>query len=172
MLLLFLINFMTILNACEKFKSLDDELILNKTSYTNDQLRIDGYYYTQIRDIYIIYFLYRDGILASGGHVFENELNEYEEMYRDGSFWNAKKDKKLYWGLFNIDSDKIMIEKWYPSSGGGMPAYLSIGEIQNDTTFVITKAIRPKTDETLVLNEVFHFRAFAPKPDSTNNVIP
>lgn len=53
-----------------------------------------------------------------------------------------------------------------------MPAYLSIGEIQNDTTFVITKAIRPKTDETLVLNEVFHFRAFAPKPDSTNNVIP
>lgn len=58
---------MTILNACEKFKSLDDELILNKTSYTNDQLRIDGYYYTQIRDIYIIYFLYRDGILASGG---------------------------------------------------------------------------------------------------------
>ena len=116
-------------------------------------------------------FFYRDGTLFSGGDVYENKLNEYEQKYQDGSFFDSKKDNKLYLGLFNIDTDIIKIEKWYPSSGGGMPVYLHSGEILNDTTFVITQSIRPKTGEQKELNEVYHFKEFSPKPDSTNTFI-
>lgn len=158
-------------NSCDKEILLDEKLTLEKESYTGNQLRIDGYYYTQFRDIHRIYFLYRDGTLFSGGDVYENKLNEYEQKYQNGSFWDAKKNNKLYWGLYNVDSDDIMIEKWHPSSGGGMLVYLHSGEILNDTTFVITKSVRPKTGEEKDLNEVYHFREFSPKPDSTNNFL-
>ena len=49
-----------------------------------------------------------------------------------------------------------------------MPVYLDKGEIQNDSTFLITKSIRSKTGEEKELNEIYHFKQFSPKPDSTN----
>ena len=159
-------------NSCDKEIISDDELTLDKTLYICNQLRIDGYYYTQFRDIYRIYFFYRDGTLFSGGDIYEDKLNEYEQKYKDGRFWNAKKDNKLYWGLYNVNSAyDIMIEKWYPSSGGGMPVYIHSGTILNDTTFHITKSVRPATSEKKSLDELYHFKAFSPKPDSTNNFI-
>ena len=167
-LILIILGIILSSNSCIKNILADDELTLEKRPYTGNQLRIDGYYYSKFRDIYVIYFFYRNGVLFSGGHVFESELKKYEQKYQDGSFWDDKKDNKLYWGLYNIDSNDIMIEKWYPSSGGGMPVYLHSGEILNDTTFLITKSVRPKTGEEKELNEVYHFREFSPKPDSTN----
>jgi len=155
------------LSSCDKIL-VDDELTLNKKPYTSNQLQTDGYYFCKFGNIYRIYFLFRDGVVLSGGDVFEDKLKEQEKKYVDGSFFESKKENKLYWGVFNLDTNIILIEKWYPSSGGGMPVYLDKGEIQNDSTFLITKSIRSKTGEEKELNEIYHFKQFSPKPDSTN----
>lgn len=155
-------------NSCDKGIIKDDNLTLEKISYTCNHLKINGYYYSQFGEIYRIYFFYTNGIILSGGDVYKTNLYEYEQNYKDGSFWASNKDNKLYWGLYNVDSSQIMIEKWYPSSGGGMPVYLHTGEIQNDTTFIITKSVRSKTGEEKELNEIYHFKELSPKPDSTN----
>ena len=53
---LLIITGILFLNSCIKEILTDEELTLNRNAYTGDQLRIDGYYYTQFRDIYRIYF--------------------------------------------------------------------------------------------------------------------
>jgi len=157
--------------SCKKIFHIDDKLSLERQDYSGNQLRIDGYYSCKFGNLYRIYFLYSDGTVLSGGDVFEDKLQEQEQKYIDGSFFASKKENKLYWGVFNIDIKIIKIEKWYPSSGGGMPVYLHKGEIQNDTTFLITKSIHSKTGKEKDLNETYHFRQFSPKPDSTNTFI-
>ena len=47
-------------------------------------------------------------------------------------------------GVFIINGQSIKFEKWYPSSGGGLPAYVREGDIINDTTFVISVSYRMK----------------------------
>lgn len=159
------------LNSCDKEILEDDTLTLIKKKYTENQIRTDGYYSCKFGNIYRIYFLYRDCTIFSGGDVFEYNLQYQEQKYIDGSFFESKKNNKLYWGIYNIESSNIKLEKWYPSSGGGMPVYLHTGTILNDTTFVITKSVRTKTGEEKELNETYHFKQFSPKPDSTNTFI-
>ena len=60
---------------------------------------------------------------------------------------------------------------WYSPSGGGTPAYVREGKILNDTTFHITTSYRSNGSERHEKDEVYHFRQFYPKPDSTNNFI-
>ncbi len=170
-MLIAVISVMLCLKSCEKELHTDDVLTIEKSPFTGNQLRTDGYYYTRFDNIYSVYFFYSDGIVLSGGFVYEDELEEYEMGYKDGSFVASIRNNKLYWGGFAIDLERILIEKWYPSSGGGMPVFRQEGEIQNDTTFIITKSVRPKTGEEKELNEVYHFKAFSPKPDSTNSFV-
>lgn len=162
-------------NSCEKEILADDELTLSKTPFTANQLRIDGYYYlidVQSHNITATYFFYKDGtVLHGGGWPYENQFEGLESNFGSES-WQVKiKENKLKWGVFQAEGDEISFERWYPSSGGPTPAYIRSGEIQNDTTFIITKSIRSKTGEEKKLNEVYHFREFSPKPDSTNNFV-
>ena len=54
----------------------------------------------------------------------------------------------------------------------GMPAYLKTGDIINDTTFVITEVERSKDgSERRTINEMYHYKHYSPKPDSTNNFV-
>ena len=69
---------------------------------------------------------------------------------------------KYVYGLFQIEVSIIKIEKWVPSSGGPTKAYLREGEILNDTTFYLMH--REK-------KEIYHFKQYSPKPDSTNKYI-
>lgn len=170
-LLLTGIIIMLLLNNCKEDILEDDKLTLNKTPFAGQQLKIDGYYYATFGNILRIYFFYHDGTILSGGDVAEDVLSEQEQKYINGNFFVSKKDDKLYWGIYNIDGNQIKIEKWYPSSGGGMPVYLHEGIILNDTTFSITTSIRPKTGEEKQLNEVYHFKHFLPKPYSTTRFI-
>jgi hypothetical protein len=157
--------------SCKKNVFKDDGLTINKELNNTDNLCLGGYFYTDYGDIKRIMFLYQDGVILSGGDVFEENLTELEYSFIDGSFLKRNGDKRLYWGVYIIDDDIIKFEKWYPSSGGGMPVYLHQGEILNDSTFVITKSIRSKTGEEKELDETYHFKPFSPKPDSTNNFI-
>ena len=51
-----------------------------------------------------------------------------------------------------------------------MPTFKAEGIIENDTTLRLYKSIQSDGKE-FSENDIFHFRKFSPKPDSTNNFI-
>ena len=160
-------------NSCDKEVLADEALTLKKIPYSSNQLRINGYYFQEKDDnIFTIYFFYDDGTILYGGGSFPlNEIEDYESQFKSPEWISSVKASKIRWGVFQITDNKISFEKWYPSSGGPAPVYIRSGEILNDTTFLITKSIRSKTGEAKDLNEVYHFKEFSPKPDSTNNFV-
>jgi hypothetical protein len=83
-------------------------------------------------------------------------------------------NSKFNWGVFQVNGANIKFERWYPSSGGPLKAYISSGEILNDTTFLITESYRMQKGNKTELkdrNETYYFREFSPKSDSTNKFI-
>jgi hypothetical protein len=84
---------------------------------------------------------------------------------------NLRKDK-VGWGVFLIKGNNIECEVWSTSVGGGLPVGRGEGIILNDTTFCIVKSINIRDGKEFPHNDIYHFRKFSPKPDSTNNFIP
>lgn len=154
----------------------DDDLSLSRSDYNGNQLRVDGYFY-QERDgyFYTMYCLYTNGMLLYlGGGFSQAEVIELEDRIRNGSFYASAKEFKNNWGVFNIENNTIKFEKWY-AGDPPLKAYVRAGEIINDTTFVINESYRMqggKKTEVRAKAETYHFKAFSPKPDSTNKFIP
>ncbi len=150
---------------CSKEK--DDKLNLVQQDFNGNQLRLDGYYFTEKENfegiIYSRYTLYQNGIIRflGGPNTLDNII-----------FSSA--NSKTVWGIFNIENNIIQFERWYPSSGGPLEAYVRAGKILNDTTFHITETYRLLNGEKTqyrLKDEIYHFKQFSPKPDSTNNFI-
>ena len=166
----FILCFTFLFSSCDRlFK--DDELLLSKTPYLGDELRIDGYYYYQkVEDekYTLIVFLYKNGIIISTRAypfldvaVVETEMmKEYDEIVKD----------KTRWGIFAVDNNKIKYERWV-SPTEGITVRKSTGYIENDTTFHITEHYFSYNQKIYYVNEVWHFKKFDNKPDSTNNFI-
>ena len=161
-------------NSCKKDILADDKLTLERRDFLGNQLRIDGYYYFMTEDnLHYTYFFYENGIIIHGGGNAPNTspIEFIENQFKSESYLKALKNHKTAWGVFQIEENRISFERWYPSSGGPAPVFIRSGEILNDTTFVITQSTRSKTGEQKKLNEIYHFKEFSPKPDSTNTFI-
>ena len=157
---------MCLLGSCNSLVG-HDELSLERRPYLGDELRMDGYYYyaypTSQGIRYTAYLFYRNGVVRYGGNTPDLEILESEvPLYGD---------KRWHWGLFHVDGDRIAFELWYPPSKTYTEAYVRSGQILNDTTFVITEAWRSNDEDVREKDEVYHFRAFSPKPDSTSRYI-
>lgn len=167
----FIILAMFALAGCGKlFK--DDELTIIRQPYNGNELRTDGYYYYQwVNDTthLNILFLYKNGIvLAIPNALSTEELPEWEESFRNGEFYNRYKDDKSFWGVFSIEGNSIIYEKWGINQGGGMPVGQFKGPILSDTNFQIISFLEPKTGIVQEIDYLYHFKPFSPKPDSTN----
>jgi hypothetical protein len=163
--LLLLLNF-----NCERHSfKMDDELSLKRTDYEGNQLRIDGYYYLLIDTVVgTTMFFYENGVLKeTGGIESINKKKQFELLLLDVSFNNKVNNMKDSWGVFSIDAKDIKFERWYPGQGA-KKAYVREGTILNDTTFRIIKSYRSDGSEVSDKDELYHFRQFSPKPDSTN----
>ena len=159
-------------NCTRQISFKDDELSIQRTDYLGDELRIDGYYYLIYGDGNYMSetFFYRNGMLLKGNAGLVNNIEEHENNYSNGSFYDVVKDSKSVWGVFKVTGNKIFFEKWYPTEGP-LPAYVRSGVILNDTTFHITEVYRMQNGEKTDLSttdEIYHFKQFSPKPDSTN----
>ncbi len=148
-------------------KEKDDKLNLVQQDFNGNQLRLDGYYFTEKENsegkIYIRYAFYKNGIVRDLGSTKDLNL----ENFLRGNY-------KFDWGIFVIDNEEIKFEKWYSNSIGPYLAYIRAGKILNDTTFHITESYRllnGEKTEFKIRNEIYHFKQFSPKPDSTNNFI-
>lgn len=164
------------MSCCSKSLFVCEELTLPKQSYNGSELRIDGYYYlkyypSENEIYYSTYFLFQNGIILYGGAVKETELSRLENDFISYEWINTVRKHRDFWGVFNIKDDKILFERWYPNSPQPVP-YIREGKILNDTTFHITVLYRPDGSERSELNDIYHFKQFSPKPDSTNNFIP
>ena len=144
----------------------DEKLMFELTPYLGTELKIDGYYYLHVEENTRIKFLYRNGIMIDFIKYFPTtNLMEVDEGITDMyEFW---KDDKLIWQVFSVSDNTIQYSGWSTSVGGGRPSFKIIGVIENDTTFRITKSINSDGKE-FEKNELYHFRQFSPKPDSTN----
>jgi hypothetical protein len=176
MIVLKLISLCLLFISCAKLDILqDDELSLSRQNFTENQLKLEGYYYfnyTNEEDYVRIYFFYKNGIILSGGSSLLSELPELEKSYKDGTFYNHVKSIKFGWGVHQFDGSKIAFEGWY----GEKPyrVYRHEGVIINDTTFRTIQSYRIKNGkktEASSKSETYHFKHFSPKPDSTNSFI-
>lgn len=155
---------------------LDDKLKIEAQKYSGNELKLGGYYYHELIGNDKLYrtvnFFYRDGCLFTpGAYLVGNQL-QFEQDLQNYKSMPCYSDSKFSWGRFEVKDYKIRFEKWYPSSGGPIQAYVSEGVILNDTTFKITLSYRLKRNgkktEIHTENEVYKFRFYSAKPDSTN----
>jgi hypothetical protein len=152
----------------------DDELTIFKTPFNDNILKTNGYYY----NVYFrkdpimveVVFLYKDGVLLNGSGFDSLRINEVEEKYSSGEYYNNSFDRKYNWGAFIIQGDSIFIERWYPSSRPYW-AYRQSGIILNDSTYRLTGIVRVDGTEEDEIDRTYHFKQFSPKPDSTNSFI-
>ena len=147
----------------------DNQLSLPLMPYNGEQLRMDGYYYQVGYDENTVFspcFFYKNGILISLGGI-ENSLEELDEALKT-SYYNTHSYKKdvLAWGIFFIEDSVIKFERW--GSTVLQSPLIREGVILNDTTFHITNIYNNDGSEQRKVNEIYHFREFSPKPDSTN----
>ena len=162
-----------LISGCKKWFK-DEELTLVKQSYSGNDLRLDGYYYYEDNGkIWRTYFFYRDGVMlyGAGTDTLDNNLEKYDTWFASDFFLEYIKTNKRRWGLFEIHNDSILFERWVFDEMG-LPVLRFSGNIINDTTFVITRRESPYTGKEFEENELYHFRQFSPKPDSTNTFIP
>lgn len=164
--------FMIIIFGCCK-KQLH-ELSMNRTPYTSNELRIDGYYYsslTSANDIGVAVF-YRNGVCI---HVYtridgQDTLRFVENnILLNESLINRFMNTPTSIGVFQINGESIVFETW--EAGRDIITFSSYGEILNDTTFLITKQINNDSGKSTTMNLTFRFKQFSPKPDSTNTFI-
>ena len=167
----FILCFTFLFSSCDRlFK--DEELLLSKTPYLGDELRIDGYYYHFVSESNrtVIHFLYRNGIILWGGTYATTNINEAEtEMVK---LYSEVRNRKDSWGVFLVEDNKIQYEELVESpNGASLAIYRRSGYIENDTTIHFIESYYSGRKETKQINEVWHFKQFDNKPDSTNNFI-
>jgi len=157
--------------SCEFLLGKDDELFIKRENYNGYALKLDGYYYRYLSD-YAIYtfFLNRNGTLSTAGSFEIDKGYKYEKWFLDSDFKEKVAKMKISWGVFKISGEEIILEKWY-SKEGPKPAFISKGQILNDTTFILTKLIKKKGGAEKSINEVYHFKKFKHKLDSVSKFI-
>ena len=151
--------------ACSKF---DEKLTLQRKDFTGNELKTNGYYYycsTQT-NVTSVLFLYRNGIALSSGGYLSHTLDSIEKK-----IINQKFDSKTHWGVFVVNGSSIIYEKWIGSTGFRACLGKSTGNILNDTTIHFTEWYNSEYNQTYPIDEVWHFKQFSPKPDSTNSFI-
>jgi hypothetical protein len=89
----------------------DDELSLSRQNYTENQLKLEGYYSYGEHTV----FFYKNGVVLHGYSFLPNELQKMEQSYKDGTSYNEAKNIKFLWGVYQIEGSNIKFERWYPS---------------------------------------------------------
>jgi hypothetical protein len=147
------------------------ELTLPKKAYGGNELKIDGgYYYAPDGSNYLVYFLYRNGVVLQVGTIPAGDFTTLDNKILEISNESRYKETRIGWGVFNIALNQLSIEKW-TTKEPPIPTLKYEALILNDSTFIVNKGTL-SGEKTNTLNLTFHFRSFTPKPDSTNNFIP
>lgn len=134
------------------------KLSFNRQDYLSNELRTDGFYYSDTKNSFFI--LYRNGVtIFSGGPYQAKSYIDVENYISDYKRFKFTYDTQYYWGIFKVEKPIIIIETWM--SGDAFAGYSTMqvnGKILNDSTIEVTKPY----------NAIFRFYKLHHKPDSTN----
>jgi hypothetical protein len=179
--IVYLFAFFMSISSCHKMPWLqDDELSLKRRDYNADGIRVDGYFYRIVEETTYdesygqSIFFYRNGVVLDAGGFPLSAQNDFETDILEKKYEDIYKNSKYNWGVFQIMGDTVKFEKWYPSSGGGLPVYIREGIIINDSVFHIVRSYRNTEDgieEERDKDEMYYFHRLEYKPDSTNTFI-
>ncbi len=102
-------------------------------------------------------------------------MSEIDDYANQSLLFNSDvKDRKAFGGGYLVEDKNIIYERWEGTELGYL-VYREEGNIVNDTTFIMTEVSRMKQGvktEIRPIEWTYHFKAFSPKPDSTNSFIP
>lgn len=166
-----------LLSMCTSF----EPLLLKKENFSNNNLKLNGYYYSLENQKFNAFFIYNNGVYYGGnweGNINFDSKNlvnldaEIKKIY----LIKDKNPVRFSWGVFNINNSIIKIERWLSGTGGAYPTQMLIGEIKNDTTIHFHTQIgnewnKNSGKKTTEISRNYYFRPFSPKPDSTNTFI-
>ena len=146
----------------------DEPLTMKKQYNLTNSFNLNGYYYHKdsTTNSYRITFYYANGafIRVSGGKINLSLLELDEELYRDTAYINSSKLSKDNWGLYQLKSDKILIQGW--NCGYYCAVFNQIGKIINRDSIILEDTeYKNGSSKTFIGN--FKFRQFDYKPDST-----
>ncbi|MDR3236803.1 MAG: hypothetical protein LBT48_08805 [Prevotellaceae bacterium] len=169
MILITLMGCLVLFFSCCSTLYPDEKLTLQRIDYQGNKLRTDGYYYFQEPNRTSIHFLYKNGIILYAYSYPTNDLNIVEKEMINYIYLNKSKD---HWGVFLVDSNVIQYERWIEApSGVSVCFYRCSGYIENDSTLHFMESYYSGRNETKQIDEVWHFKQFENKPDSTNTYI-
>lgn len=171
--LLSYLSFFLLLTASSCDKELQ-ELMMSKTPYNGNELRIDGYYYSDEVDAsdYGVAVFYRDGVCYHlFGTDFTEPLDEYieQEILLNSSFVDDLRTTPTHIGVFQIAGESIEFETW--EAGRDITTFSHFGDIINDTAFILRERVNNDQGVTFEENITYRFKQFSPKPDSTTRFI-
>jgi hypothetical protein len=163
--------------TCKKF----EPFTIQKQDINTNNLKIDGYYYNLSNNQLDDFFLYKNGIYFGGADVATTRLTNLTEidlLISQTYDLKVKNPVRYSYGLFNITNNEIKIERWLSGTGGPYPKQTLIGEILSDSTIKFHTIIgdykynkNNSKKPVVLINKIFVFRKFSPKPDSTNKFI-
>ncbi len=156
-----------LLFSCKK-----QHLVISKQVYSGSQMQINGYYYSVdplTNEFDHLYFFYKNGVVRNSP-VSCTSIAELDNKVTD--LINFQDDYPEHWGLFTIDGYNITIETFSEVQSTDF-GFGNSGSILNDSTFELNlhysiKHNKRKNDKVITPQNSYHFRAFTPKPDSTN----
>jgi len=160
-----------VFTSCEQCREdKDDDLCSSREVLNSDIIRKLGYFYDEYGNgaYREIYFFYNNGVIMTPGVIESQYFEDLTPFWNANNFFNSYQNNKLNWGIYSIQDSMIRIERWYPSEVY-FPVFRSTGRILNDSTFVINHISRCDGSEASSRNEIWHFKQFSPKPDSTNS---
>ena len=170
-LIILVVGLIVSVSCCREMFT-DEELTLRREVYTGNELKIDGYYYYIVPESNrtVIWFFYRNGVVLHGGTYGSMDFDEIETIMVER--YSQLKKLKSSWGVFLIDGDKIQLERWAEAPNGvSLATFRYSGNIINDTTIHFTETYYSGRNETKQIDEVWHYKQFDNKPDSTNAFI-
>jgi hypothetical protein len=165
------INFLFVFISCK-----DAVLVIPKENNYSQKLNLSGYYYLKSSKPYEntndIYFLYENGVILYGGSPSSNNESYINDLLnnvllKNNSIYNYK----YRWGRYIIKDNDLEFERWIPSSGGPLKTVIFKGQILNNNSFVIKSTYSNYSKSGNKLENLYEFRPFSPKPDSTNKFV-
>lgn len=170
--------FLGILASCTTMVPLS----ITKTNQIEKYLKIDGYYVSfdnysptcKSNEGVTIKFIFSNGVMLDPAGTCKTELEEKINFMVTDSFHksvNNMHGDATFWGVVQINGDSIILEQWDPSNGGDLKTIKSYGKILNDTSFLLTSFYNNYYNKWGKRNELFTFRKFVPRPDSTNQFV-
>ncbi|MEI6020694.1 MAG: hypothetical protein WCR21_06160 [Bacteroidota bacterium] len=154
--------------ACKKNK-----FSISPQSHDGSTLHLNGYYFTKSAransdSLIDILFFYANGVVLYATSN-DSQLSADEADFKSGAYYQMIKNTRNYWGPYKIDGSSLYFERWNPQEF--YPIHAFIANIINKEQFELVETyniVRKKQKLKSALNDIYRFKSFALKPDSSN----